>query len=158
MPSDVVLHGEGVRFVANDLMLDFKKRRANDSPFRRALTHDYADGLTFNWDRDFPGGITMLGHVDIPDSLSVGRAWTAKLVLQVQEYFPASSAETPGPTHIDDVLQEPDPSGLGGLRDRVKDIDLTTGPGEVDLESELRRLWAEVVRLRERLGELEGTG
>jgi hypothetical protein len=48
---------------------------------RRALVHDFEDGLTINWDGDYPGGVTILGelktdhiktrHVDLGGALAV---------------------------------------------------------------------------------------
>ncbi|HMM94080.1 hypothetical protein [Phycicoccus sp.] len=44
---------------SNDLMLDAPWRRKTNTPCRRALVHDFDDGLTLNWDRDYPGGVTI---------------------------------------------------------------------------------------------------
>ncbi|QIM20143.1 hypothetical protein G7075_01615 [Phycicoccus sp. HDW14] len=43
----------------SDFMLDTPGRRKTNTPFRRALVHDFDDGLTLNWDRDYPGGVTI---------------------------------------------------------------------------------------------------
>ncbi|SKB05943.1 hypothetical protein [Aeromicrobium choanae] len=55
------IHLEGlvVRATANDLMLDATARRKTNTPFRRALVHDFDDGLTLNWDSDYPGGVSV---------------------------------------------------------------------------------------------------
>ncbi|MBA4607148.1 hypothetical protein H1W00_01495 [Aeromicrobium sp. Marseille-Q0843] len=55
------IHLEGlvVRATANDLMLDATARRRTNTPFRRALVHDFDDGLTLNWDSDYPGGVSV---------------------------------------------------------------------------------------------------
>lgn len=55
------IHLEGlvVRATANDLMLDATARRKTGTPFRRALVHDFDDGLTLNWDSDYPGGVSV---------------------------------------------------------------------------------------------------
>ena len=47
----------------SDLMLDSSARRADGDQqgFRRALVHDPGDGLTINWDNDYPGGVTLHG-------------------------------------------------------------------------------------------------
>ncbi|MTB88302.1 hypothetical protein H9L21_01765 [Aeromicrobium senzhongii] len=57
------IHLEGlvVRATANDLMLDASARRTTGTPFRRALVHDFDDGLTLNWDHDYPGGVSING-------------------------------------------------------------------------------------------------
>jgi hypothetical protein len=78
MPTDVKLdQGDGtmleldanvVKATAFDLVLDSPVRhtggeihRKNGS--RRALVHDFADGLTINWDGDYPGGVTINGTI-----------------------------------------------------------------------------------------------
>jgi hypothetical protein len=60
--SDVKLVNAQVKVEAWDLCLDGgKDRRKNDTPQRRALVHDFDDGLTLNWDGDYPGGVTING-------------------------------------------------------------------------------------------------
>lgn len=56
-----MIHLEGlvVRATANDLILDAAARRRTNTPFRRALVHDFDDGLTLNWDHDYPGGVSV---------------------------------------------------------------------------------------------------
>jgi hypothetical protein len=57
--SDVKLvHGQ-VKAEAWDLCVDSKDRRKNETPHRRALVHDFDDGLTVNWGNDYPGGVTL---------------------------------------------------------------------------------------------------
>lgn len=57
--SDVKLvHGQ-VKVEAWDLCVDSKDRRKKDTPHRRALVHDFDDGLTVNWNYDYPGGVTI---------------------------------------------------------------------------------------------------
>lgn len=69
--SDVKLvHGQ-VKVEAWDLCVDSKDRRKNNTPHRRALVHDFDDGLTINWGRDYPGGVTIQGSVTITDTLLV---------------------------------------------------------------------------------------
>jgi hypothetical protein len=59
--SDVKLvHGQ-VKVEAWDLCLDSSDRRKNATDFRRALVHDFEDGLTVNWDNDYPNGVTLKG-------------------------------------------------------------------------------------------------
>ena len=49
---------------ASDLVLDSPARRKPGGPtFRRALVHDERDGLTINFNRDYPGGVTVSGEV-----------------------------------------------------------------------------------------------
>jgi hypothetical protein len=50
----------------SDLMLDYASRRANTTPFRRALVHGWNDTLTLNYNRDYPGGVLIEGPVRMP--------------------------------------------------------------------------------------------
>lgn len=68
--SDVVLDDTQVKIIGSvltvegaDLCLDAAGRRSsrNKSSPRRALVHDFTDGLTLNWDHDYPGGMMMCG-------------------------------------------------------------------------------------------------
>lgn len=46
----------------HDIILDAGERRRSDGPsFRRALVHDQNDGLTVNFNNDYPGGVTING-------------------------------------------------------------------------------------------------
>jgi hypothetical protein len=68
--SDVKMVPGQVVVDAWDLCLDNPDRRpnpqANPNPDpnvsrRRALVHDFEDGLTINWDHDYPGGVILNG-------------------------------------------------------------------------------------------------
>jgi hypothetical protein len=61
--SDVRLVPGQVVVDAPDLCLDSSDRRKPEglSEFRRALVHDFGDGLTINWPGDYPGGVTING-------------------------------------------------------------------------------------------------
>lgn len=54
-----------------DFRIDHKPRRKNQSIHRRAIVHNQSDGLTINWARDYPGGVTIHGDVQIPDKLII---------------------------------------------------------------------------------------
>lgn len=59
--SDVKLvHGQ-VKVEAWDLCVDSQDRRKSATPHRRALVHDFQDGLTVNWGNDYPAGVTLKG-------------------------------------------------------------------------------------------------
>lgn len=76
--SDIILDGDNV-FVDGratylrmpDLLLDAPDRRTPSGDFRRALVHDFNDGLTINWGGDYPAGVTIQGQVQIPAGLTV---------------------------------------------------------------------------------------
>ncbi|GAA2736337.1 hypothetical protein GCM10009867_20800 [Pedococcus aerophilus] len=55
----ILLEGAVTKSATSDFMLDTAGRRATNTPYRRALVHDFTDGLTLNWDRDYPGGVTI---------------------------------------------------------------------------------------------------
>ena len=56
----VCLRGFVVKAEAADLMLDHPaRRRPNRGGRRRALVHDFNDGLTINYNNDYPGGVTI---------------------------------------------------------------------------------------------------
>ncbi|HMB93883.1 MAG TPA: hypothetical protein VKP65_23740 [Rhodothermales bacterium] len=57
----VIVEGRFLKAQIWDLMLDHPDRRKTNSPYRRALVHDFNDGLTVNWNNDYPGGITLNG-------------------------------------------------------------------------------------------------
>jgi hypothetical protein len=46
---------------SSDLMLDSPSRRKKKLGLRRALVHDVEDGLTINFNGDYPGGVTLNG-------------------------------------------------------------------------------------------------
>ncbi|MEO2104891.1 MAG: hypothetical protein ABGZ36_04535 [Actinomycetota bacterium] len=46
---------------ASDLILDCTPRRSEAGGLRRALVHDTNDGLTINFNGDYPGGVTIHG-------------------------------------------------------------------------------------------------
>jgi hypothetical protein len=56
----------------HDLHLDHAARRSANGGYRRALVHDLQDGLTLNWARDYPGGVTINGEVKLPHGAAVG--------------------------------------------------------------------------------------
>src|SRR5689334_4087392 len=43
-----------------DLLLADPARKKNPDGFRRALVHNESDGLTVNYDGDYPGGVRIL--------------------------------------------------------------------------------------------------
>jgi hypothetical protein len=59
----ITVQAAKVEVKASDLMLDSSARRAGGDQrgYRRALVHDSGDGLTINWDNDYPGGVTLHG-------------------------------------------------------------------------------------------------
>lgn len=63
--------GRQLKIQTWDLCLESLDRKSDTTPHRRALVHDFQDGLTVNWARDYPGGVTINGDVKCPDKLIV---------------------------------------------------------------------------------------
>jgi hypothetical protein len=56
----VVVDAGALKVAGTDLMLDSPERRgSNREGHRRALVHDFNDGLTINYNRDYTGGVTI---------------------------------------------------------------------------------------------------
>lgn len=70
--SFVVVEGRVLKVLGSDLILDSPGRRSeNQSPNRRALVHDSGDGLTINFNGDYPGGVTIDGNAVVTGDLSL---------------------------------------------------------------------------------------
>jgi hypothetical protein len=78
----VVIEGSAVKTTAPDLMIDHPARRraGPSSQYRRALVHDFQDGLTLNWAGDYPGGVTVAGNLAVTGDVKVGNASLAALI------------------------------------------------------------------------------
>ncbi len=65
----------------SDVILDSPARRGgHGGPFRRALVHDQGDGLTINFNNDYPGGVTINGlRASLPVLTQSTSPATAKL-------------------------------------------------------------------------------
>ncbi len=59
----LVLEANVVKATAADFVLDSPVRHTGRGATRRALVHDFSDGLTVNWDGDYPGGVTINGSI-----------------------------------------------------------------------------------------------
>ncbi|WP_045875179.1 hypothetical protein [Pseudofrankia sp. DC12] len=73
MPADIILddsddglvtiQGEILKSETTDFKLDSPERRSVDGGERRALVHNVNDGLTVNFEGDYPGGVSIDGDV-----------------------------------------------------------------------------------------------
>ena len=59
--NSLVLDGAVVKTTASDIIVDAPARRIRPTGLRRALVHDPGDGLTINFNSDYPGGVTVGG-------------------------------------------------------------------------------------------------
>ena len=55
------LEARVVKVISPDFILDSPIRRKGGGSLRRALVHDQNDGLTVNFNGDYPGGVTLVG-------------------------------------------------------------------------------------------------
>ena len=87
MPTDIrldqgdgtwlLLDGRVVEVAGSDLMLDAAERRGpGGGNHRRALVHDTGDGLTLNYNGDYPGGVTVSGRLVVTEDVAVGPVGT----------------------------------------------------------------------------------
>lgn len=71
----LVAESQIFKSTASDIMLDAPtRRRGGASPYRRALVHDFNDGLTLNYAGDYPGGVTVHGALAATGAVSAGGA------------------------------------------------------------------------------------
>lgn len=68
-PGGVTIFGNMLNVIATDILLDHPARRSSSTGYRRALVHDFNDGLTLNYNADYPGGVMIRGDVNIPRQL-----------------------------------------------------------------------------------------
>lgn len=87
-----VLSGTHLRCNHHDLHLDHLGRRSSRVGSRRALVHDFADGLTINWASDYPGGVTIRGNVTIPERLIVGATDVGAVIADLRAQIDALRA------------------------------------------------------------------
>lgn len=79
MPSDIRLEDEvlilegntRVDVIASDLVLDQPLRRSDPNGFRRALVHNADDGLTINFNGDYPADVSVGSSMKIEGVLRV---------------------------------------------------------------------------------------
>ena len=78
--SFLVLDARVVKAVGSDFMLDSAERHKSGGPHRRALVHNQNDGLTVNFNGDYPGGVTIVGVAEIVPQQ--GERFTPALVVR----------------------------------------------------------------------------
>jgi hypothetical protein len=99
--NTVVVEGRVLKATASDFVLDAPSRRGKDERgargLRRALVHDQRDGLTINFNRDYPGGVTINDVVALNNRFGGIRLSD---VVEISPFIPshgAAAAGTPGP-------------------------------------------------------------
>ena len=70
--SWLLFEGSVLKTTAADFMLDSAGRRHPGGPaYRRALVHDFQDGLTINYNGDYRGGVTVVGNLAVTGDVHV---------------------------------------------------------------------------------------
>jgi len=83
--NEIIVKPFALKMLGADFKMDHKPRRKNNSPHRRALVHDFKDGLTINYAKDYPGGVTLSGPIKCTDSLKVKGHDLLSLVLKMEK-------------------------------------------------------------------------
>lgn len=133
----LTLAASAIKGVATDFMLDYPQRRGSSDGHRRALVHDAHDGLTINFNDDYPGGVTLNSVVSIS---------------------PKARSRPINPV-LSRVTERTTPELLvhGGLRFVWDHGQRVSGPAteEVSLQSVIEDLRNQVAALSERVAALE---
>ncbi len=92
-----LLQGTSLRLTHHTLHLDHAARRTPTTGLprktqRRALMHDTSDGVTINYAKDYPGGVTIRGTVRTPDGLLVKGQDVLQLITDLQSQVAALTA------------------------------------------------------------------
>lgn len=179
MPTDVQLDAEDgsvvlidarvVKAKASDFILDFPSRRGANARgavgMRRALVHDQHDGLTINFNRDYPGGVT------INDVVALNNRNTGIHLSDVVEISPfrsvaqlaaggTSGTQPKGLVLRGHIMIERDPSADASSDANVSVARSSYRESGADHETvSVQRLFAdlqrEIARLNERIADLE---
>jgi hypothetical protein len=145
--SVVMVDARVLKTTAADLILDSPARhKANSHRLRRALVHNQQDGLTINFNRDYPGGVAINDVVDLNHRLG---HLTITGVKEISAYIKAvGAAPANGGTLVmrGELMIEPLTQGGDG----------SIPPDPVSLQRLLVDMRGEVERLTRRVAELEG--
>lgn len=95
--SDVRLEPGQVVIDAWDLCVDSPDRRTRDAGHRRALVHDFDDGLTVNWAEDYPGGVTVRGVAELHARSGRGMVVHGSVVLEDPATLASGTRVVAGP-------------------------------------------------------------
>lgn len=166
-PSGNVLLFESdvVQITAADLVLDSASRHTGSPGIRRALVHDFSDGLTINFLGDYPGGVIING----PSTSSS----SARIVLDRNGFLGKTASDLPN--SLDQVSIHASVISLDTLSNdsnSAGDVRLTfQHPGEIDQDGNQRtsdfpetifigalltKLRDEIALLKDRVTNLEG--
>ena len=166
----VVVEGRVLKTTTSDFIVDNPSRRGKGQRGqkgpRRALVHDAADGLTINYNNDYPGGVTINDVVALNSHHRFGL--TLDGVREIGGVSASRLGETTGTTLKKqlqpslvlrgDIQIEVDlPAVPGKLRPVQEDLQ-PAGTTTVSLQDRLASLQKQVETLVRRLAELERRG
>jgi hypothetical protein len=77
--NTLLLEADVVKSTGADFVMDSAARRSTEGGTRRALVHDQSDGLTINFNGDYPGGVTAHGNMTVHGNITF-ESWTEILV------------------------------------------------------------------------------
>lgn len=77
----LVLEANVLKTEASDFIIDAPSRHQGGGPLRRALVHDQGDGLTVNFNGDYPGGINLVHVAAITPKKPQNSPFAATLVV-----------------------------------------------------------------------------
>jgi hypothetical protein len=146
--TDIKLMDDGdgwVKVEAGDLNVDggTRRRKGNHTLYKRALVHDFNDGLTINWGSDYSGGVTIHGFVTVAEHLDVPGSTTLSGQTRLEGGFEAfGDARIEGKVQVTQLL-----------------INMTTtvmGPQRVPIPIRIQvDVGAELAALKKKIAELE---
>jgi hypothetical protein len=158
----LILEADRVDVTAADIILDSPVRRKEGigGNFRRALVHDETDGLTINFNGDYPGGVTIMGReinlpgLDKPAATPVTDNSTSGIEINPNFTSPHDRFDLP---KLDDHIS----NHIGQIKIKLP-VDISTMFDEIEspvnLLREIRRLRQAVITLDKRVKELEARG
>jgi hypothetical protein len=151
----VVIDSGVLKSTATDFLLDNPPRHSGTHHLRRALVHDQRDGLTINFNNDYPGGVT------INDVVAIHNRFSGMTISNVRE-ITAFGAATRGGTGTEGTGTGTGSVQAGSLVLRGEiliDKTPTASPGQqsdtVSLHGVLTQLQDRVQQLSKRIAELE---
>jgi hypothetical protein len=128
--SAAVIHG-----TASDFILASPARRSSPSGFRRALVHDFEDGLTINFNSDYPGGVTI------------------NSVTRISPKEPTGGID---PVRLRTVPELVIDGGVRFVWDQSSSVRLGPATEEVSLQAVIEELRSEIDALKDRVAALGG--
>jgi hypothetical protein len=168
--SHVVIDGRVLRVTGSDLVLDSPARHTGRPGLRRALVHDQRDGLTINYNRDYPGGVTINDVVAMHSRSGMYLSDVAEINGRTR--LPSGGGEGSQSTMSagtektltvhGEILFEPNPPQVSEMRN-VDEV--TRGktkakgkPRTASLQQTLREMQQKIDRLTEQVTELQRRG